>query len=276
MKYDYSNYLANCADLSDCFADGQAYVACSRGRSLDTMYVKNFKPTAVKTSKKVITFYKLLKRGEYYKQTWADTIDEFDRGIREQLEKKREMQDAYSNISCDLCGEICVVKQIKSSRNNNQGKWFASCPLGNGFNSGHTWKLLGTSLPKRKPYEKAMLHIPTPGAEGTNKDCLKGKNFVLTGVFPTLGGGDGLALGKDKLKQIITSFGGAVTGGISGKTDYVVVGEEPGAKKLEQAKARGVQTIDLNALMKMACVEVEASDEEVQIKHESQNEYFDV
>lgn len=262
-------------DLSDCFADGQAYVACSRGRSLDTMHVAKFQPRAVKTSKKVITFYKLLKRGELYTQTWADTIDEFDRDMREQLKKKREMQDAYRDITCDLCGETCVVRQIHSSRNNNQGKWFASCPISNGVGSGHTWKLLGTSLPKAKPAVESMQQIPKPRVAGTKKDCLQGKRFVLTGVFPTLGGGDGLTLGKDKMKQIITSFGGAVTGSISGKTNYVVVGDEPGAKKLEQAKARGVQTIDLDTLMKMTGAEAGGT-EGVQVKHESQNEYFDV
>lgn len=241
------------------------------------MHVVNFKLSAVKTSRKVISFYNLLGQGGHYRQTWADTIDEFDRGIREQLRKKLEMQDAYRNIKCQLCGQPCVVKQIQSSRNNNQGKWFASCPIGNGVSSGHTWKFLGTSLPKEKPPAASMHQIPKPGSNGTQKDCLKGKKFVLTGVFPTLGGGDGLTLGKDKLKGIITSFGGAVTGSISGKTNYVIVGDEPGAKKLEQAKARGVETIDLSALMKMTGADVDSVvSNDVKVKKESQIKYYDV
>ena len=95
-------------------------------------------------------------------------------------------------------------------------------------------------------------------------------------IIISSGGGDGLTLGKDKLKKLITDFGGAVTGSISGKTNFVVVGDEPGARKLVQAQERGVPTIDLDALMKMTRAEVEISDDEVEVKHESQNEYFDV
>eukprot|EP00956_Cyclotella_meneghiniana_P014393 scaffold21538_cov41-Cyclotella_meneghiniana.AAC.6 len=203
-------------------------------------------------------------------------IDEFDRGAREQMQKKREMEYAYRNIRCDLCGQTCVVKQIHSSKNNNQGKWFASCPMGNGLRSGHTWKMLGLSVPKQHSPVHAIKEVPQPKHAGAKEDSLKGQKFVLTGVFPTLGGGDGLTLGKDKFKKLITDFGGAVTGSISDKTNFVVVGDEPGAKKLEQAQERGVPTIDLGALMKMTRAEVEISDDEVEVKHESQNEYFDV
>ena len=43
---------------------------------------------------------------------------------------------------------------------------------------------------------------------------------------------------------MIESFGGKVTGSISGKTNFVIVGEEPGVKRLEEAKSKGVPTID--------------------------------
>jgi len=46
-----------------------------------------------------------------------------------------------------------------------------------------------------------------------------------SGTFPEVGGGVGLNLGKDKLKDIITSFGGKVTSSVSGRTDVVVVGK---------------------------------------------------
>ena len=60
-----------------------------------------------------------------------------------------------------------------------------------------------------------------------------------------LGGGEGtLKLGRDKMKTIIESFRGKVTSGLSGKTSCVVVGVEPGAKRLEDAKRKGIPTID--------------------------------
>ena len=37
---------------------------------------------------------------------------------------------------------------------------------------------------------------------------------------------------------MITSFGGRVTGSVSGKTDILVVGKNPGASKVSKARAR--------------------------------------
>ena len=44
-------------DLSHIFAEGQAYVALSRVRSLDGLYIKGFKPTSLKVNAKVREFY---------------------------------------------------------------------------------------------------------------------------------------------------------------------------------------------------------------------------
>jgi NAD-dependent DNA ligase len=238
------------------------------------MQVVKFKPTEVKTSKKVREFYDLLGKGKPYTQTWADTIEEFDRGMREQLQKKLDMVSAYRNYTCDLCGRPCVVRQIQSNRNNNRGKWFLSCAVGNGRSSGHTWRLLASSTLREESSEDMMCQIPKPGVNGSKEDALKRKRFALTGVFPTVEGGEGLTLGKDKLKDLITSFGGAVTSSISGETDLIVVGADPAAKKLEEAVPR----LDLPSLTDMLTSEVQVTDE-LGVKHEkaeSQNEYYDV
>lgn len=65
---------------------------------------------------------------------------------------------------------------------------------------------------------KAKFVIPRPGVNGAIAGLLNGKKFVLTGVFPEVGGGSGLSLGKDRMTQMIESFGGKVTGSVSGKT----------------------------------------------------------
>ena len=41
-----------------------------------------------------------------------------------------------------------------------------------------------------------------------NKKKLKGLQFVCMGTFPELGGGRGKNVGKDKLRDMIESFGG--------------------------------------------------------------------
>lgn len=50
-------------------------------------------------------------------------------------------------------------------------------------------------------------------------EVVGGKRFVLTGDFACAGG-------KDTAKELIKAAGGRVTGGVSGRTDYVVVGSK--------------------------------------------------
>lgn len=89
------------------------------------------------------------------------------------------------------------------------------------------------------------------------KGRLKDVRFVATGLFPELGGGEGLKLGRDNLKLMIESFGGKVTGSISGKTNMVVHGMEPGVKQLEKARTKGVPAIDRFTLHKILMGEEE-------------------
>jgi DNA ligase (NAD+) len=56
---------------------------------------------------------------------------------------------------------------------------------------------------------------PTGGA-------LRGLTFVLTGSLPRLS--------RDEAKRLIESAGGKVSGSVSGKTSYIVAGEDPGSK----------------------------------------------
>ncbi|MBE9177937.1 NAD-dependent DNA ligase LigA [Oculatella sp. LEGE 06141] len=60
---------------------------------------------------------------------------------------------------------------------------------------------------------------------------LAGKTFVLTGTLPTLK--------RDEAKAMIEQAGGKVTGSVSKKTNYVVVGAEAGSK-LEKAEELGI------------------------------------
>ena len=81
-----------------------------------------------------------------------------------------------------------------------------------------------------------------------NPSAFVGKTVVLTGVFPELGGGAGLNLGKDRARTLIESFGGRVTSAVSGRTDALLVGKEPGMSKVSQARARGVTLLNFSQL----------------------------
>ena len=67
--------------------------------------------------------------------------------------------------------------------------------------------------------------------------ALAGKTFVMTGVFPELGGGVGLNLGKDKARALIETFGGVVRSAISGQTTHLLVGTEPARVKSPKLEA---------------------------------------
>jgi DNA ligase (NAD+) len=71
---------------------------------------------------------------------------------------------------------------------------------------------------------------------------LEGKQFVITGILPNYS--------RDEVKKMIEDAGGRVTGSVSKKTDFVVVGAEPGSK-FDKAKSLGVQTIDEAELLKL-------------------------
>ncbi len=99
--------------------------------------------------------------------------------------------------------------------------------------------------------KKGKFIIPRPGLNGAVAGVLNNKKFVLTGVFPEVGGGSGLVLGKDRAKEMIESFGGRVTSSVSGKTDFVLVGQEPGRSKVTQAQERNIPLIDLLSLHRL-------------------------
>lgn len=60
------------------------------------------------------------------------------------------------------------------------------------------------------------------------------KNIVITGT---------LSIGRNELKKIIEEGGGKVTGSVSKKTDYLIVGAEPGSK-YEKAVELGIEILN--------------------------------
>ena len=71
---------------------------------------------------------------------------------------------------------------------------------------------------------------------------LAGLTFVLTGTLP--------GMTRTEAAELIERHGGKVTGSVSKKTSYVVVGEEPGSK-LDKAQALGVPILDENGLLRL-------------------------
>ncbi len=76
-----------------------------------------------------------------------------------------------------------------------------------------------------------------------NSDLIfAGKSFVITGALPTLK--------RDEAKKLIERAGGKVTGSISKKTNYLLLGENAGSK-LAKAKKLGVKQMSESELLEM-------------------------
>ncbi|MBL8117041.1 MAG: NAD-dependent DNA ligase LigA, partial [Anaerolineae bacterium] len=66
-------------------------------------------------------------------------------------------------------------------------------------------------------------------------ETLTGKVFVITGTLPTLS--------REQAAELIEAHGGKVTGSVSKKTSYVLMGESPGSKA-DKARELGIPIID--------------------------------
>jgi DNA ligase (NAD+) len=89
--------------------------------------------------------------------------------------------------------------------------------------------------------EKGGVVCLTPEAPSAEQ-VFEGKTFVLTGTLPHLS--------RDEAKRLIKERGGKVSGSVSKKTDYLLMGEEAGSKA-DDARELGVRIIDEDAFRKM-------------------------
>ena len=71
------------------------------------------------------------------------------------------------------------------------------------------------------------------------KGALSGLTFVLTGTLPTLT--------REDAKERIEAAGGKVAGSVSGKTSFVVAGEDAGSK-LDKARKLEIPILDEDGL----------------------------
>lgn len=80
-----------------------------------------------------------------------------------------------------------------------------------------------------------LAHITVvPGSVKVGSTALSGKSVVFTGTLPTLG--------RDEAKDMARRVGAKVVSSVSKKTDYVIVGEDPGSKA-DEAEKLGVPRI---------------------------------
>lgn len=77
----------------------------------------------------------------------------------------------------------------------------------------------------------------------SSSDKLAGKSIVISGVFAHHS--------RDEYKQIIEQNGGKNVGSISGKTSFILAGDNMGPTKLQKAEKLGIPIIDEDTFLKM-------------------------
>jgi DNA ligase (NAD+) len=86
-------------------------------------------------------------------------------------------------------------------------------------------------------------HVDPRPADTGDGEALAGETFVFTGALERFTRSDA--------QELVERHGGSATGSVSGNTDYLVVGEDPGRTKQEDAEAEGVPQLDEAAFLEL-------------------------
>jgi len=87
--------------------------------------------------------------------------------------------------------------------------------------------------------DRLLDHVD-PQREATDTgDALAGETFVFTGSLASFT--------RSEAQDLVAAHGGSTTSSVSGNTDYLVVGDDPGRRKREAADEHGVETVDEDA-----------------------------
>ncbi|MFB6222278.1 MAG: NAD-dependent DNA ligase LigA [Haloarcula sp.] len=78
-------------------------------------------------------------------------------------------------------------------------------------------------------------HVDPQAAEETGGDALDGQTFVFTGSL------DGYT--RSEAQELVERNGGSATSSVSGNTDYLVLGDNPGQRKQDDAAEHDVETL---------------------------------
>jgi DNA ligase (NAD+) len=88
----------------------------------------------------------------------------------------------------------------------------------------------------RAVLDRLLDHVDPQDAETSGGEALDGLTFVFTGSLDRFTRGDA--------QDLVERAGGSATSSVSGNTDYLVVGANPGQRKRDDADEHGVEPLD--------------------------------
>jgi DNA ligase (NAD+) len=89
--------------------------------------------------------------------------------------------------------------------------------------------------------DRLLAHVDPQEADAEEGDALDGETFVFTGSLERFT--------RSEAQNLVERHGGSATSSVSGNTDYLVVGDNPGQTKRDDADANDVPTIDEAAFL---------------------------
>ena len=106
----------------------------------------------------------------------------------------------------------------------------------------HSWFLEPDNQHLLENFREIGLWPVSMASEKTGDRPLEGLSFVVTGTLPTLS--------REQAEDLIKNYGGKVVGSVSKKTDYLLLGENPGSKHTK-ALQLGIPILSEDELRKL-------------------------
>lgn len=185
-------------------------------------------------------------------------------GLRESQQRSRSSAHKTGETSPKASSKLALLKK-KEESSNKETESMASKRKENviEFKETRTPKKIKSSPAKKESISpddaekrrtnyqayRSYLNREGPKALGSKEipkgaeNCLEGLTFVITGVLESIE--------RDEAKSLIERYGGKVTGNVSKKTNYLVMGRDSGQSKSDKAAALGTNIIDEDGLLNL-------------------------
>ncbi|XP_059529216.1 replication factor C subunit 1 isoform X2 [Myotis daubentonii] len=171
------------------------------------------------------------KRGETSSPTASSKLTLLKKKEESSSKETEPMSLKRKEYAIEMKGEAKSPKKIKSSPAKKE-----SVSPEDSEKRRTNYQAYRSYLNREGPKALGSKEIPK-GAE----NCLEGLIFVITGVLESIE--------RDEAKSLIERYGGKVTGNVSKKTNYLVMGRDSGQSKSDKAAALGTKIIDEDGLL---------------------------
>ncbi len=194
---------------------------CADLYTLDVESVSGIERMGKKSAQNLITSIENSKSAGLERLVYALGIRNIGEVAAESLAQRYKSLDALMNATKE---ELCEIQDF--------GEITADCVI-NFFSHEQNIELC---------HKLTSLGLNTSSTFVQKDNRFEGLTFVLTGTLPSMS--------RDAASAMIKDRGGKVSGSVSGKTSYVLAGEDAGSK-LTKAKNLGITVIDEEEFLRM-------------------------